>query len=100
MPAEDDPSEARRAQELRECRMLFFAGFLGLPWLWFVNWFHYRRCVPPESDPRVRVYAQRSLVGSISGLVLYLAYVATAQAMWRSWPASFMINAPARPDEF
>ncbi|KAG8467179.1 hypothetical protein KFE25_000495 [Diacronema lutheri] len=98
--AEEDARRAERAHELRECKLLFFAGFLGLPWLWFVNWFHYRRRAPPESDPLVQVYARRSLLGSIIGLVLFLVYFFTVQLTWRRWATDIMINAPARKDEF
>lgn len=80
--------------------MLFFAGFLGLPWLWFVNWMHYRRSAPPASDPLVQVYARRSLVGSLFGLVAFLAYFTTVQATWRQWATGIMVNAPEAKDEF
>ncbi|KAJ1634439.1 hypothetical protein T492DRAFT_973690 [Pavlovales sp. CCMP2436] len=90
-----DPRAAARLHELRECRFVFFVGFLGLPWLWFVNWFHYRRRSPPESDPMVQAYAQRSLVGSLVGLALFLCYFCVVQATWRQWvPPDMMVNAP------
>lgn len=86
--------------ELRECRLVFFVGFLGLPWLWFVNWLQYRGRVPPESDPMVQVYARRSLVGSLVGLALFLGYFAIVQTTWRGWARGIMLNAPQNHDEF
>mmetsp|Transcript_2278 Transcript_2278/g.5756 ORF Transcript_2278/g.5756 Transcript_2278/m.5756 type:complete len:136 (+) Transcript_2278:28-435(+) len=86
-----------RDRELRDCRMIFIAGFFGLPWLWFVNWYQYRASSPPQSDPMVQVYARRSLAGSMVGLVSFLSYFVMAQLTWRSWATGMMVNAP--PDE-
>lgn len=94
----EDAGALTRRQELRECRTMFFLGFLGLPWLWLVNWFQYRGKNPPHSDPEVAVYARRSLVGALTGFVVFLSYFVAVQCTWRGWaPDSFMVNAP--PDK-
>lgn len=98
--AEEEDALRARKHELRECRLVFFAGFVGLPWLWFINWFQYRRRSPPKSDPMVQVYARRSLIGSLIGLSLFLAYFVIVQTTWRQWAVDMMINAPAGKDEF
>jgi hypothetical protein len=87
---------AATSQEFKDCRLLFIVGFLGLPWLWFVNWLHFRKL----SDPHVQVYARRSLIGSVIGLVVFVAYFSTMQLTWRSWATEMMVYAPQSRDEF
>lgn len=81
------PAEAAQAAlDLKVARRLFYGGFAALPWLWFVNWVHFRAISKThKADPELRVYVQRSLVGAICGGILFVAWVAYVQLTWRSW---------------
>ena len=65
---------------------MFYGGFAGLPWLWFVAWFHFRNvAIQPHADPRLATYATRSLVGAICGGAAFVAWVVAVQLGWQSW---------------
>ena len=53
------------ALDLKVARRLFYGGFAGLPWLWFIAWLHFRHAARlPSADPRLATYARRSGVGA------------------------------------
>jgi hypothetical protein len=79
-------SMAIAALDLKVARRMWYGGFFGLPWLWFVVWFHFRKVAKlPHSDPQLQTYVDRSLIGAICGAVLFAAWVITVQLSWRSW---------------
>lgn len=85
-PRESTSAESASQLDLRVARRMFYGGFLGLPWLWFVVWAHYRRVSKqPHADPRLATYVARSLVGAICGGVLLLLWIAAVQLSWHSW---------------
>ena len=56
--------------QLRQCRQLFYWGFLLLPCLWLLNWFRFRRLAKEARDDddgvaELRMYVRWSLVGCI-----------------------------------
>jgi presenilin enhancer 2 len=97
------PAELEAERELMTCRRMYYGGFALLPWLWFVNWYHFRHYAKlPGTDPRVAVYAHRSLVGSIVGLACFVAWVVFVQLNWQSWGEfgrSIMIVVPENEKE-
>ena len=77
---------ASAALDLRVARRMFYGGFALLPWLWFVAWFHFRKVAKePHADPRLATYVHRSLVGAISGGVVFVAWIVTVNLSWQSW---------------
>ena len=82
-------STAAAELDLKVARRLFYGGFAGLPWLWFVSWVHFRKTARlPQADPQLQTYVQRSLVGTISGAVLLVAWILYVQLSWRTWSPS------------
>ena len=74
------------ALDLKVARRLFYGGFAGLPWLWFIAWLHFRHAARlPSADPRLATYARRSGVGAIIGGLLFLAWIIYVQMTWRDW---------------
>lgn len=81
-------SQAQAANDLRVARLLFRCGFLGLPWLWFVVWFHYRRIAKlPHASPDLAGYVRYSAIGAAVGGTLFVAWFTTVQLNWRDWGA-------------
>ena len=87
-PADESSAAATAAAalDLRVARRMYYGGFALLPWLWFINWFHFRNAArQPHADPQLATYVHRSLVGAVSGLVLFVAWVVTVSLSWESW---------------
>lgn len=79
-------TQAQVANDVRVARLLFMGGFLALPWLWFVVWFHYRRIAKqPHASPALSRYVRYSGIGASVGCVLFLAWFTVVQLNWRSW---------------
>lgn len=87
--------------DLKVARRMFYGGFAGLPWLWFVVWVHYRGVAKmPHSDPALQTYVNRSLVGAIIGGVVFAAWVIAVQSSWQQWlPESWMLVIPEAADD-
>ena len=56
--------------QLRQCRQLFYWGFLLLPCLWLLNWWRFHRLakearVEEDGVAEMRMYVRWSLVGCI-----------------------------------
>ena len=82
-------AQATAALDLKVARRMFYGGFLGLPWLWFVSWAHFRHVAKqPNADPQLQKYVIRSLVGAIVGAVLFIAWIVYVQFTWQSWGVS------------
>ena len=87
-PAPDPEEEQQRVRELdlKVARRMFWWGFALLPGLWLLVWVHFRQAVKqPGSDPRLRLYVHRSLVGAACSGVLLSCWVALVQSHWREW---------------
>ena len=87
-PAPDPEEEQQRVRELdlKVARRMFWWGFALLPGLWLLVWVHFRQAVTqPGSDPRLRLYVHRSLVGAACSGVLLSCWVALVQSHWREW---------------
>ena len=91
------------ALDLKVARRMFYGGFAGLPFLWFVAWVHFRSIAKlPTADPQLQTYVNRSLIGAIVGGLGFVAWVITVQTSWRSWGAfgqSIMLVIPEAVDE-
>ena len=67
--------------QLRQCRQLFYWGFLLLPCLWLLNWCRYARLAKEARDEddgvaEMRMYVRWSLVGCIfTALLLLVSYI-------------------------
>ncbi|DBA89760.1 hypothetical protein WJX79_000970 [Trebouxia sp. C0005] len=68
----DIPSE----QAHRLCKKIFYAGFAGLPWLWFVNVWLFWPDLRHGHDLTVQKYARWSATGFGVIAVLLLAWIA------------------------
>jgi hypothetical protein len=87
--SELDTRGAREQQEARidklrarAARRLFFAGFLGLPWLWAICYVRFRDATaPPELVRHVRRSAAAALLAFVA-LAAWTTYVALS---WRTW---------------
>ena len=94
---------AAAALDLKVARRMFYGGFAGLPWLWFVLWVHFRHiAMAPTADRRLRKYVDWSLYGTICGSALFIAWVTFVQLRWRSWSSfgmSFMLIVPETTDD-
>ena len=74
---EDDESIAKK---------MFFGGCFGLPWLWAVNVWHYRRHLfSANADSGVQYWIRRSLTGCVIATVALITWIITFQLNWRSW---------------
>ena len=95
--------EAAAALDLKVARRMFYGGFAGLPFLWFVAWVHFRPIAKlPSADPQLQTYVNRSLIGAIVGGLGFLAWVIAVQTSWRSWGAfgqSIMLVIPEGADD-
>ena len=75
-----------RELDVKVARRMFWWGFALLPGLWLLVWVHFRQAVvQPGSDPRLRLYVHRSLVGAACSGVLLASWVALVQINWREW---------------
>ena len=82
----DAPAAAAAALDLKVARRMFYGGFAGLPWLWFIAWLHFRHAAKlPSADPQLAVYARRSGVGALIGGLAFVAWIVTVQLYWRTW---------------
>ncbi|KAH7373940.1 hypothetical protein KP509_17G080300 [Ceratopteris richardii] len=64
----------------RQARNFFFAGFILLPWLWFVNCFYFWPVLRQRhrgSDPLLRSYIVRSAIGFLVYSSLLLIWTMT-----------------------
>ena len=87
-PLEHESGSTSRDSELdlRVCRRMFYGGFAGLPWLWFIAWVHFRHAAKlPSADPQLATYARRCGLGACIGALLFVAWVVTVQTQWRNW---------------
>ena len=94
----DAEADAEAALDLKVARRMFWSGFALLPGMWLMVWLHYRGVAKrPRSDPRLRVYVRRSMVGAACSGVVVACWVAVVQTSWRQWGASgrwLMAGAP------
>ena len=102
-PQDQDEEQQRvRELDLKVARRMFWWGFALLPGLWLLVWVHFRQAVKqPGSDPLLRLYVHRSLVGATCSGVLLACWVALVQSHWREWEdrwQSLMAVAPP-PEE-
>ena len=82
---------AASALEVKVARRMFWWGFAALPGLWLLVWVHFRAAAKqPHSDPRLRVYVHRSLVGAACSGALLACWVALVQTYWREWERRWM----------
>ena len=88
-PASDEEEQQRvRELDLKVARRMFWWGFALLPGLWLLVWVHFRHRASlkqPGSDPLLRLYVHRSLVGATCSGVLLACWVALVQSHWREW---------------
>ena len=91
------------ALDLMVARRMWYGGFAGLPWLWFISWLHFRHAAKlPSAHPELGKYATRSGVCAVIGGMLFLAWIVYVQTTWRTWGdfgRSFMIVIPEEPEE-
>ena len=94
-------AQATAALDLKVARRMFYGGFAGLPWLWFVAWAHFRHVAKsPTADPQLQNYVNRMLYGAICGGVLFIAWVVMVQLNWRAWGwQSIMLVVPEDVDD-
>ena len=89
MSMESKPPSAAALQaalDLKVARRMFYGGFAGLPWLWFVLWVHFRKVAKePGADPRLSTYVNGSLVGAICGGVALVSWIVAVQTSWHTW---------------
>jgi presenilin enhancer 2 len=94
---------AAAALDLKVARRMFYGGFAGLPWLWFIAWLHFRHAAQlPSADPQLAAYARRSGIGALVGGLLFVSWVVYVQLTWRSWGEfgrSMMLYMPEDDDE-
>lgn len=65
-PTVDGPHGIHHEAAHSQARNFFYAGFLLLPWLWFVNCFYFWPVLRHrQSDPVLRSYIVRSAIGFI-----------------------------------
>ena len=80
--------DAANSLDLRVARRMFWWGFAALPGLWLLVWMHFRGAAKlPHSDPLLRVYVHRSLVGAACSGLLLACWVVLVQTSWREWEA-------------
>lgn len=101
--AASSATAAQAALDLKVARRMWYGGFAGLPWLWFVVWFHFRTPAKlPAADPQLQTYVQRSIIGAIIGGLFFVAWVIYVQLTWHTWGSfgqSFMLVIPEDADE-
>ena len=84
--AQEEEQQRVRELDLKVARRMFWWGFALLPGLWLLVWVHFRQAVKqPGSDPLLRLYVHRSLVGATCSGVLLACWVALVQSHWREW---------------
>ena len=99
---EPSAAAAAAALDVKVARRLWYGGFAGLPWLWLVNYLHFRHTARlPSADPDLEKYVYRSLCGAILGAVLFVGWVVYVQLSWRtsSWLQSIMLVVPELSEE-
>ena len=75
------------AAQLRQCRQLFYWGFLLLPCLWLLNWWQYRKMakearLDDDGVAEMRMYVRWSLVGcTVSAVLLLVSPPLTAHTL-------------------
>jgi transketolase N-terminal domain/subunit len=95
------PLTRERSEQL--VRWYFYAGFMGLPWLWLVTFLYFRRF--QSESAIIRDFTRRSLICSIVGFAAFAIWVAAAQlglqptsALWvihpggSTWQSGFFAN--------
>ncbi|KAK5665589.1 hypothetical protein BDV3_006651 [Batrachochytrium dendrobatidis] len=70
-------------------RRYFQLGFIGLPWLWLVNFIYIYPAIRkrPNLSPVIRKYAIYSLIGSLVWLVVIAAWLSVYLTRRNSWGA-------------
>lgn len=67
-----------RHQNVKVARRYFWMGFLGLPFLWLVNYCYFKKVIDdPQCHPRVRLYALASRLTAVAAFILLIAWIAT-----------------------
>ncbi|KAH6571833.1 hypothetical protein BASA50_006920 [Batrachochytrium salamandrivorans] len=90
----------KESEILTLARRYFHLGFLGLPWLWLVNFIYIYPVTRsrPDLSPAIRRYAINSLIGSIVWLVIIVVWLSVYLTKRTSWGAigdRISINIPA-----
>ena len=83
-----------RHENVKVARRYFWCGFLGLPFLWIVNYFYFRNVIS-EAQVNRTVYAYVMLskwCGIVSVLLLVLWMVSFWIVNDESWPDAWYIN--------
>lgn len=74
-------------EEVSAARKMFLGGFALLPWLWLVNYIHYRGDLGnPSAPPAFKKHVKGSLYGFIAFMVLWagwLFYYYSGDGGWR-----------------
>ncbi|EFJ15739.1 hypothetical protein SELMODRAFT_73466 [Selaginella moellendorffii] len=83
-PSVDGALGAQPEKALNQARLLFYAGFLLLPWLWFMNCFYFWPVLRSRAHSAIRPYVVLSGIG-------FLAY----SAILLSWALAFSIGGEA-----
>lgn len=86
-----EPLTKERSETL--VRRYFYLGFVGLPWLWIVNFLYFRRF--QRESAVIQTYVKRSLVGGIIGLLLFAIWIVAVQLGLPSSSALWVIR-PSR----
>ncbi|KAG8347986.1 hypothetical protein TRVL_01192 [Trypanosoma vivax] len=77
------------AQAEKICRRYFYAGFAGLPFLWFATWLFFRHHA--RDNPAIEWYVVNSLRLSLTGGLLLLAWYVVAILFLPPTSALFVI---------
>jgi hypothetical protein len=85
------PLTKEKAEQLT--RWYFYAGFVGLPWLWAVNAMYFRR-FQKDSDEIAR-YVRLSTRCAIVGFALLLLWVIVAQTSLSPTSSLWVIRPPS-----
>ena len=78
---------AKRTLQENVAKRRFWFGFLLLPWLWFINAFHFRDRLWDEApeNSKIRYYARASGFGFVVVVPMFIAWMFIYHNNWSSW---------------
>jgi Presenilin enhancer-2 subunit of gamma secretase len=77
------------------CRLssVFMVGCLGLPFLWIVNLFYFRRSIfsSEGSSSKLSFWLRLSLTGSVLSVLIIATWVIYFQLTWQTWDKDYFV---------
>lgn len=92
------PPQTTKEEDLKIVKRYFAAGFLGLPWLWFVMVLNYYKKI--KYQPEIKNYIYGAMLGFVIYTSVFIGWVVHFQSNWKmeeGLQGLLMVFVPSNP---